>query len=109
MAFSEGPSDTGDLTGRGNPYPRGSITGLGTFLGGILHTLPFLIPQYGAALVAAVTVIAFELPGADMVALALLRDAFPVLVRVCRIRRRDHRRPQRGTRERRLETLAVSG
>src|SRR5437899_9840608 len=60
MAFSEGLSDTGDLTGRGNPYLRGSITGAGTFLGGILHTLPFLIPQYRAALLAAVVVIAFE-------------------------------------------------
>jgi erythrin-vacuolar iron transport family protein len=61
MAFSEGLSDTGDLTGRGNPYLRGTITGAGTFLGGILHTLPFLIPQYGSALVAAIVVIAFEL------------------------------------------------
>ena len=34
MAFSEGLSDTGDLTGRGNPYVRGAITGAGTFLGG---------------------------------------------------------------------------
>jgi VIT1/CCC1 family predicted Fe2+/Mn2+ transporter len=61
MAFSEGLSDTGDLTGRGNPYLRGSITGLGTFLGGIFHTLPFLIPQYRTALIAVVVVIAFEL------------------------------------------------
>src|SRR6266576_4839984 len=61
MAFSEGLSDTGDLTGRGSPYLRGAITGFGTFLGGILHTLPFLIPQYRPALVAAVVVIAFEL------------------------------------------------
>src|SRR5947208_12860406 len=61
MAFSEGLSDTGDLTGRGNPYLRGSITGLGIFLGGIFHTLPFLIPQYRTALIAAVVVIAFEL------------------------------------------------
>jgi VIT1/CCC1 family predicted Fe2+/Mn2+ transporter len=61
MAFSEGLSDTGDLTGRGNPYVRGAITGFGTFLGGILHTLPFLIPQYRAALIAAVVVIALEL------------------------------------------------
>src|SRR6266550_8078975 len=38
MAFSEGLSDTGELTGRGNPFVRGGITGLGTFLGGILHT-----------------------------------------------------------------------
>jgi VIT1/CCC1 family predicted Fe2+/Mn2+ transporter len=61
MAFSEGLSDTGDLTGRGNPYLRGSITGAGTFLGGILHTLPFLIPAYHAALFAAFAVIALEL------------------------------------------------
>ena len=40
MAFSEGLSDTGDLTGRGHPFLRGKITGAGTFLGGILHTLP---------------------------------------------------------------------
>jgi hypothetical protein len=45
MAFSEGLSDTGDLTGRGSPVLRGAITGGGTFLGGIFHTLPFLIPR----------------------------------------------------------------
>jgi VIT1/CCC1 family predicted Fe2+/Mn2+ transporter len=61
MAFSEGLSDTGDETGRGNPYLRGSITGAGTFLGGVLHTLPFLIPNLHVALVVAVIVIAFEL------------------------------------------------
>jgi VIT1/CCC1 family predicted Fe2+/Mn2+ transporter len=61
MAFSEGLSDTGELTGRGNSYLRGAITGGGTFLGGILHTLPFLIPQYRVALIVAVVVIAFEL------------------------------------------------
>jgi VIT1/CCC1 family predicted Fe2+/Mn2+ transporter len=61
MAFSEGLSDTGEFTGRGNPFARGSITGLGTFLGGILHTLPFLIPHYEVALIAAVIVVAFEL------------------------------------------------
>jgi erythrin-vacuolar iron transport family protein len=71
MAFSEGLSDTGDLTGRGNPYMRGSITGVGTFLGGILHTLPFLIPEYRLALVVAVAVVAFEL-----LALAWLRWRF---------------------------------
>jgi VIT1/CCC1 family predicted Fe2+/Mn2+ transporter len=71
MTFSEGLSDTGDLTGRGNPYLRGSITGLGTFLGGILHTLPFLISDYSAALVVAVIVIGFEL-----VTLALIRWRF---------------------------------
>src|SRR3982750_2020812 len=46
MAFSEGLSDTGEFTGRGNPFVRGSITGGGTFLGGGLPTLPLLIPPY---------------------------------------------------------------
>src|ERR1700745_2127927 len=60
MAFSEGLSDTGELTGRGNPAVRGAITGVGTFLGGILHTLPFLIPHYEIALIVAIVVVAFE-------------------------------------------------
>jgi VIT1/CCC1 family predicted Fe2+/Mn2+ transporter len=71
MAFSEGLSDTGGLTGRGGPYSRGAITGAGTFLGGVLHTLPFLIPQYRAAVLLAVLVMMFELVG-----LALIRRRF---------------------------------
>jgi erythrin-vacuolar iron transport family protein len=61
MAFSEGLSDTGDLTGRGSPVLRGAITGGGTFAGGIFHTLPFLLPGFGAAISAAVVVVAAEL------------------------------------------------
>src|SRR4030088_1566976 len=61
IGFSEGLSDTGELTGRGSPIMRGSITGVGTFFGGILHTLPFLIPHYRAALLFAVAVVGFEL------------------------------------------------
>ncbi len=61
MAFSEGLSDTGDITGRGSPALRGAITGGGTFAGGIFHTLPFLIPGYGAAISAAIVVVAAEL------------------------------------------------
>src|ERR1700730_15567882 len=61
MAFSEGLSDTGELTGRGNPMVRGGITGAGTFVGGILHTLPFLIPHYQAAIYSAIAVVALEL------------------------------------------------
>jgi erythrin-vacuolar iron transport family protein len=63
MAFSEGLSDTGELTGRGNPFVRGSITGVGTFVGGVLHTLPFLIPHYRVAIVVAVIVVGVELVG----------------------------------------------
>jgi VIT1/CCC1 family predicted Fe2+/Mn2+ transporter len=71
MAFSEGLSDTGSETGRGNPAVRGSITGVGTFIGGILHTLPFLIPTYHVALLAAIVVVGFEL-----IVLAYLRYRF---------------------------------
>jgi erythrin-vacuolar iron transport family protein len=68
MAFSEGLSDTGALTGRGSPFVRGAITGLGTFVGGVFHTLPFLIADYQVALVVAIAVVAVEL-----VTLATLR------------------------------------
>jgi hypothetical protein len=50
---------------------RGVITGFGTFLGGILHTLPFLIPQYRAAVLLALAAMAFEL-----LALAWIRRWF---------------------------------
>ncbi len=61
MAFSEALSDDGQLTGRGSPVVRGGITGLMTFFGGALHTLPFLIPEVHIALYVAYFVIAFEL------------------------------------------------
>jgi VIT1/CCC1 family predicted Fe2+/Mn2+ transporter len=71
MAFSEGLSDTGDLTGRGNPVVRGAITGGATFFGGVFHTLPFLISDYHTAIVVAVVIVAIEL-----VMLAWLRHRF---------------------------------
>ncbi len=71
MAFSEGLSDTGDLTGRGSPLLRGAITGGGTFAGGIFHTLPFLIANYRAAVSVAIAVVASEL-----LILAWLRHKF---------------------------------
>jgi erythrin-vacuolar iron transport family protein len=61
MAFSEALSDNGELTGRGNPVMRGSITGGMTFLGGSLHTLPFLVPELQLALLVAYVVVAVEL------------------------------------------------
>ena len=71
MAFSEGLSDTGDLTGRGNPVMRGAITGGGTFLGGVFHTLPFLISDYHVAIAVAIIIVSVEL-----VILAWLRWRF---------------------------------
>jgi rubrerythrin len=61
MGFAEALSDDGSLTGRGAPYIRGAVTGLMTTLGGIGHTLPFLIPQLHLALVIAIIVVGIEL------------------------------------------------
>ena len=61
MAFAEALSDDGSLTGRGRPVIRGLVTGLMTAAGGIGHTLPFLITNFHAALVAAMVVVAIEL------------------------------------------------
>ncbi len=68
MAFSEALSDTGELTGRGDPVKRGAITGAMTFVGGVGHTLPFLIPSYHLALL-----IAFLIVGVELVAIAYIR------------------------------------
>jgi len=61
MAFSEGLSDDGQITGRGSPAVRGGITGIMTFFGGSLHTLPFLISNIHIALLVAYVVVTFEL------------------------------------------------
>jgi VIT1/CCC1 family predicted Fe2+/Mn2+ transporter len=61
MAFAEGLSDTGEHTGRGHPVRRGFITGIMTFVGGILHTLPFLISNLDRALYLAYVVVGVEL------------------------------------------------
>lgn len=61
MGMSEALSDTGATTGRGSPLVRGIITGLMTAIGGIFHTLPFLISDVHKALVVAGIVVAIEL------------------------------------------------
>lgn len=61
MAFSEGLSDDGTLTGRGSPITRGLVTGGMTFVGGFLHTLPFLLPNIQQALYFAYLVVGLEL------------------------------------------------
>ena len=61
MGWSEALSDTGEETGRGSALVRGSITGGMTTLGGIFHTLPFIISDVHKALVVAGCVVAVEL------------------------------------------------
>ena len=61
MGFAEALSDNGSLTGRGAPVARGAICGLMTTLGGIGHTLPFLIPEFWTAMTIAFAVVIVEL------------------------------------------------
>jgi rubrerythrin len=61
MGFAEALSDDGSLTGRGHPWARGLICGSMTTLGGIGHTLPFLIHEFRLALVIAFVVVLVEL------------------------------------------------
>jgi VIT1/CCC1 family predicted Fe2+/Mn2+ transporter len=61
MGFAEALSDDGTLTGRGHPLMRGGITGLMTTLGGLGHTLPYLISDIYTATTVAVIVVLIEL------------------------------------------------
>ncbi|MEI9983912.1 MAG: iron exporter MbfA [Aliidongia sp.] len=61
MGFAEALSDNGSLTGRGKPLLRGIVCGLMTTLGGLGHTLPFLIPEFRTALGVAGAVVLVEL------------------------------------------------
>lgn len=61
MGLAEALSDDGTVTGRGHPLTRGLITGLATAFGGMLHTLPFLIPNIRVALHIAYVVVIIEL------------------------------------------------
>jgi erythrin-vacuolar iron transport family protein len=61
MGFAEALSDDGSLTGRGAPWLRGGVCGLMTTIGGIGHTLPYLIPNFWTATVAAIVIVVLEL------------------------------------------------
>ncbi len=71
MGWSEALSDTGELTGRGSALVRGSITGGMTTLGGLFHTLPFLISDVHTALIVAGVVV-----GVELIVIAWIRKRF---------------------------------
>jgi hypothetical protein len=71
MGFSEALSDTGKDTGRGSAIARGAVTGLMTTLGGVFHSMPFIIHDVNTALVIAGIVVAIELT-----AISLIRKRF---------------------------------
>jgi erythrin-vacuolar iron transport family protein len=78
MGLSEGLSDDGTITGRGNSLQRGLITGIGTFIGGVMHALPFLISDLSTALPLAYTVVAIELVVIALVRKRYLQVSLPV-------------------------------
>lgn len=61
MGITEAVSDDGAITGRGNPWVRGGLCGLMTTVGGLGHTLPYLIPDFWTATFVAFVVVAIEL------------------------------------------------
>jgi rubrerythrin len=61
MGFAEALSDDGALTGRGHPLLRGSVTGLMTTVGGVGHTLPYLIEDFRVATTLAIVIVLVEL------------------------------------------------
>ena len=85
MAFAEGLSDDGSLTGRGSPWIRGPVCGLMTAVGGLGHTLPYLIPHFMTATVLSVTIVIIELAAISWIRMRymdtpFLRAAFQVVV-----------------------------
>lgn len=67
MGFAEALSDDGVLTGRGAPVARGVITGGMTFVGGVGHSLPFLIADFKVALLLAYVVVMIELTAISLI------------------------------------------
>ena len=61
MGFAEALSDDGSLTGRGAPVVRGAVCGVMTTIGGLGHTLPYLIPNFWTATFVAIAVVVVEL------------------------------------------------
>jgi rubrerythrin len=61
MAFAEALSDDGQISGRGSPWLRGGVTGVMTTVGGLGHTMPYLIPEFRTATTIAIAVVFVEL------------------------------------------------
>ena len=84
-AFAEALSDDGSLTGRGSPWLRGGVSGVMTALGGIGHTLPYLIPDFWMATAIAIVVVVLELAAISWIRMKymdspFLQAAFQVVV-----------------------------
>src|SRR3989440_11983479 len=85
MAFAEALSDDGSLTGRGAPVVRGAVCGVMTAIGGLGHTLPYLIPDFWIATSVSIVVVIVELAAISWIRwrfmdTPLLSAAFQVMV-----------------------------
>lgn len=80
MGLAEALSDDGAVTGRGNPAGRGIITGLATVVGGMLHTLPFLLGDLALALHVAYAVVVLELLAIAWIRYRYMRSSLPTTV-----------------------------
>ncbi|MGE0060996.1 MAG: iron exporter MbfA [Xanthobacteraceae bacterium] len=76
MGFAEALSDDGSLTGRGTPWLRGSVCGLMTAIGGLGHTLPYLIPDFWIATIVSVAVVAVELAAISWIRMRYMDTPF---------------------------------
>jgi len=61
MGFTEAVHDDGVLSGRGSPVKRGFASGIMTTIGGLGHTLPYLIPNFKVATILAIIIVFVEL------------------------------------------------
>jgi VIT1/CCC1 family predicted Fe2+/Mn2+ transporter len=76
MGVTEAMSDDGAVTGRGSPWTRGLVCGLATAAGGLLHTLPYLIPDGGADAFAIATALAGIVVAVELLAISWVRKRF---------------------------------
>ena len=83
MGFAEALSDDGKVSGRGNPYLRGVVCGVMTALGGLGHSLPYMLGNFWLATVLALLVVGVELAAVAAIKWRFMHSAFwPTVVQV---------------------------
>jgi erythrin-vacuolar iron transport family protein len=76
MGFAEALSDDGSLTGRGSPWLRGAVSGIMTAIGGLGHSLPYLVPDSWANAFWIATAIAGVVVFFELWAIAFIRARY---------------------------------
>jgi hypothetical protein len=76
MGFTEALSDDGQITGRGSPLLRGIVCGAMTAVGGLGHTLPYLVPDAWPNAFTVATTIAALVVAVELVAISWIRTRY---------------------------------